>query len=612
VSEGLTGERWRRLEELFEAAVELPEEQQEALIGQTAAEDPALGRELAGMLAHSSGMEERLGKLVESSAAAAAPAGIWIGRRFGPYRVVSEIGRGGMGLVFEAVRDDDEYRMTVALKVAPWWRDVDLLRERFRHERQILAGLEHPNIARFLDGGTEVDIPYFAMEYVKGSPITEYCRKLGLRERIDLFLEVCAAVRYAHENLIVHRDLKPANILVPRDGGPVRLADFGVARIAGEATATATGSVIGTMNYLAPEVLNGRLPGPACDIYALGITLYELLTGAPPFTADHPGAIVKRHLEDAPAPHPAIPIELWPLLTSCLAKDPAARPTAQALATNLQSTTPTRPGPPPNPFTPHPPTPAPTHPPQEPPTPLPPPEEPPPAFNFAPPPQTYGRLEGSAAADTVGYVGSPGGRRGAWLLGVGAAVGVLVVVAGVGTAVALTGGGGHPAAAATTSAGATAPAAARSSGGRKSPGTMAGRVAASATASPSAGAGKKSPAASSSPTHTVGRKCARPSTQPSGNPGKTMRACISTDGVSLHLEGWMSPVPNAAANEQVLLNVRNNGSWHRTYTSPVCGGGTCYYSLTVKVPAGSYHVQADCIWHGINEFQGAWTPFVIR
>ena len=538
------------------------------------------------------------------------------GRRLGSRYLLDErIGEGGMGVVWRA-RDQETGAVHAVKILRPDLARDDSAVTRFIRERTALTRLRHPGIVTIHDMIVEGDRLALVMDFIDGTDLYTHQRNQGgtlaPAVAVHMLAQIADALATAHAAGIVHRDLKPANILVPRDGGPVRLADFGVARIAGEATATATGSVIGTMNYLAPEVLNGRLPGPACDIYALGITLYELLTGAPPFTADHPGAIVKRHLEDAPAPHPAIPIELWPLLTSCLAKDPAARPTAQALATNLQSTTPTRPGPPPNPFTPHPPTPAPTHPPQEPPTPLPPPEEPPPAFNFAPPPQTYGRLEGSAAADTVGYVGSPGGRRGAWLLGVGAAVGVLVVVAGVGTAVALTGGGGHPAAAATTSAGATAPAAARSSGGRKSPGTMAGRVAASATASPSAGAGKKSPAASSSPTHTVGRKCARPSTQPSGNPGKTMRACISTDGVSLHLEGWMSPVPNAAANEQVLLNVRNNGSWHRTYTSPVCGGGTCYYSLTVKVPAGSYHVQADCIWHGINEFQGAWTPFVIR
>src|SRR5262249_3905671 len=143
-----------------------------------------------------------------------------------------EIGRGGMGLVFEAVRDDDEVRKTVAVKIAPPWHDAALVGERFRLERQILAELEHPHIARFLDSGTDDGIPYVVMEYVDGVPITSYCfnRQLDLRARLELFRQVCAAVHFAHQSLIVHRDLKPANILVTATGVP-KLLDFGIAKL---------------------------------------------------------------------------------------------------------------------------------------------------------------------------------------------------------------------------------------------------------------------------------------------------------------------------------------------------------------------------------------------
>ena len=187
-----------------------------------------LRRRALALLAHDSGAGGRIARAIGGAAQTAAAPIVWTGRRFGPYRVLREIGRGGMGLVFEAVRDDDEYRKTVAVKIAPWWCDLDLLRERFRHERQILAGLEHPYIARFLDGGTEDGIPYFAMEYVVGCPITEYARQLKLREKIELFRRVCSAVHYAHQSLLVHRDLKPGNILVNEEGVPKLLEETGI------------------------------------------------------------------------------------------------------------------------------------------------------------------------------------------------------------------------------------------------------------------------------------------------------------------------------------------------------------------------------------------------
>jgi len=155
-------------------------------------------------------------------------------QRIGPYRIERPLGEGGMGSVFLAVRDDDQYRKQVALKVIRRGLDAPWMVERFRHERQILASLEHPNIARMLDGGsTEEGLPYIVMEYVEGEPLTRYCesRKLSVGERLRLFRQVCDAVSYAHRKLVIHRDLKPANILATDAGGP-RLLDFGTAKLA--------------------------------------------------------------------------------------------------------------------------------------------------------------------------------------------------------------------------------------------------------------------------------------------------------------------------------------------------------------------------------------------
>jgi eukaryotic-like serine/threonine-protein kinase len=277
----LTEAHWRRLEALFHATCELPAAEREPFIARETAGDPGLEGELRGMLAHGTDAPLRIADVI-GRVAASVPAGEWTGRRLGPYRIVREIGRGGMGVVFEAARDDAEYRKTVAVKVPPEWLDAALVRERFRLERQILAELEHPNIARFLDGGSENGIPYFVMEYVEGVPITDYCRQhpLDLRGRLTLFLQICAAVHFAHQHLVVHRDLKPANILVAADG-TLKLLDFGIARlldpIAGAAAATV--EMRWTPDYTSPEQIQGHAATTRTDVYSLGLILYELLTG---------------------------------------------------------------------------------------------------------------------------------------------------------------------------------------------------------------------------------------------------------------------------------------------------------------------------------------------
>ena len=157
----------------------------------------------------------------------------WLGRRLGPYQLIEEIGQGGMGAVYRAVRADDQYQKQVAIKLVRTGFETRFAKARFRSERQILATLEHPNIARLLDGGTADDgSPYFVMELVEGLPIHEYCdaHKLSITERLQLFRTVCSAIQYAHQSLVVHRDLKPANILVTSEGVP-KLLDFGIAKI---------------------------------------------------------------------------------------------------------------------------------------------------------------------------------------------------------------------------------------------------------------------------------------------------------------------------------------------------------------------------------------------
>src|SRR5579884_1064702 len=286
----LTEERWRRLEALFHAATDLSGEDRERFIERETTGDPDLRDELRALIRHSEGAGARIAGAVQRVADRASGAPHWMGRRFGPYRIVREIGRGGMGLVFEACRDDAEYHKRVALKVAPDWRDLEVLRERFRKERQILAGLEHPNVARFLEGGTENGVPWFAMEYIDGKPITVWARErsAGLRERLILFRKVCDAVSYAHENLIIHRDLKPANILVDGANTP-KLLDFGIAALLdamAEKNAATLGAQLWTPDYTSPEQLRGGAVTVRTDVYSLGLILYELLCGERAQVAD--------------------------------------------------------------------------------------------------------------------------------------------------------------------------------------------------------------------------------------------------------------------------------------------------------------------------------------
>ena len=240
----------------------------------------------------------------------------WSGRRVGPYKILEKIGEGGMGAVYLAQRADDQYQMHVAIKLVRNGFDSSFILARFKAERQILANLDHPNIARLLDGGsTEDGQPYFVMECIQGQPLDRYCadRRLTIPERLQLFRIVCSAVQHAHQNLIIHRDIKPSNILVTSDGTP-KLLDFGIAKLlepelAGS-TATQTLALMRllTPDYASPEQLRGETITTASDVFSLGVVLYELLTGRRPkqqkngaaeeFEAEKP-SIVGSRLEQA-------------------------------------------------------------------------------------------------------------------------------------------------------------------------------------------------------------------------------------------------------------------------------------------------------------------------
>jgi len=286
----VTAQRWQRIEALFHAAAPLGPDARRQLLARDAADDPGLAGEVERLLA----ANDRAGAFIQTPAVELAGAlepadePVPAGRRIGPYRVVREVGRGGMGAVYLAERADEAFTQQVAIKLIKRGMDTAQVLARFRAERQILASLEHPHIARLLDGGTTDDgLPYFAMEYIEGQPIDAYAdaRRLSVAERLRLFLQVCGAVSYAHQHLIVHRDIKPVNILVTADGAP-KLLDFGIAKMlqTGEdGTATAAGVRMLTPEYASPEQVEGQHATTVSDVYSLGVVLYELLTGRSPY-----------------------------------------------------------------------------------------------------------------------------------------------------------------------------------------------------------------------------------------------------------------------------------------------------------------------------------------
>ncbi len=308
--------RWGEAKRLFDDVADLDDVAREQVLRGHAG-DPGLVAEVRSLVAWHLDAPEFLetpaggmrGAMKDDST-----TGPMVGQSVGPWRIVGIVGRGGMGVVYRAERADDVFTRVAAVKVIGPGADAASVVERFRLERQTLAGLDHRNIARLLDGGsTPEGQPYFVMEYVDGVPIDAYCDtdQLSLDDRLELFVRVCNGVQYAHENLVVHRDIKPDNILVTADGTP-KLLDFGVSRIVsrdpGPSDAAATSATwLMTPDFASPEQMGGRASTTSTDIYSLGVVLYVLLTGARPYrlTGSTPTAI-QAQLASVHVPPPSV------------------------------------------------------------------------------------------------------------------------------------------------------------------------------------------------------------------------------------------------------------------------------------------------------------------
>jgi serine/threonine protein kinase len=283
-----------QIEKLFHEVVDLSPEARARYFDENAV-DPQIRSELEELLAFdavsSGSMTREVGAVAELVLKRLDPEDALYGR----YRVANLLGRGGMGTVYRAERVDGEVTQQVAVKLLRPGADSPELRQRFLAERQILASLSHPNIARLLDAGHREDgQPYLVMEYVEGTTIDVYAANLNIRQKVLLFLKVCTAVSHLHRNLVVHRDLKPANILVTPDGEP-KILDFGIAKMLDVSNdTTATGMRMLTPDYASPEQVSGGVMTTATDVYSSGAVLYKLLSGSPPhlFGNDSPGAVV--------------------------------------------------------------------------------------------------------------------------------------------------------------------------------------------------------------------------------------------------------------------------------------------------------------------------------
>jgi serine/threonine protein kinase/tetratricopeptide (TPR) repeat protein len=346
-------DEWVRVKALVADALELPQAEREEYIASRCGADSSLQREALSLVDSASRAADlyetpsvRRSDLLALIGEGDDPRDPVVGERIGAYRVVGEIGRGGMGTAYLATRADDAYEKRVAIKLIKRGMDSDAILQRFRRERQILANLEHPNIVALLDGGTTQDgRPYFVMEYVDGLPIDGYCRNhdLAVPERLRQFLQVCAAVHHAHGQRIVHRDLKPRNIMVTKNGTP-KLLDFGIAKLLGtgdeaytkEATLLAHAM---TPRYASPEQLRGEPLTSLSDVYSLGVILYELVAERPPYELDGRSAREAGRIvcEAMPAPLGKEARGLDAIVFTALAKVPSQRyASVRALAEDIE------------------------------------------------------------------------------------------------------------------------------------------------------------------------------------------------------------------------------------------------------------------------------------
>jgi serine/threonine protein kinase len=282
-------EKWDQVKELFALALERDPEERSSFLRQACAGDDSLRTEIESLLSSFDGAPTFLEDCPAADLLSARSRGM-TGRRIGAYRILREIGQGGMAVVYLGERDDQNYRKQVAIKMVKPGIGTEQVLQRFRNERQTLASLDHPAIVKLLDGGSSEDgSPYLVMEYVEGLPIDQYCdrNQLSIDDRLRLFCDVCAAVQYAHQSLVIHRDLKPGNILITKEGLP-RLLDFGIAKLLNpECLQTPLVTRIDgrpmTPEYASPEQVRGDPVTSATDAYSLGVLLYEILTGERPY-----------------------------------------------------------------------------------------------------------------------------------------------------------------------------------------------------------------------------------------------------------------------------------------------------------------------------------------
>jgi non-specific serine/threonine protein kinase/serine/threonine-protein kinase len=309
--DSITPDLWRRVKEVAAAAWDHEESTRQAYVDRACADDPGLRREVLSLLTSAAAATPYF-----ETPAGGAPATVFsAGSRIGPYRLIRELATGGMGSVYLAERDDGQFQQRVAIKVVRGGFANSFLLQRFREERGILASLEHPNVARLLDGGaTETGLPFVAMEFIEGQPIDVFCRtrRLSMPERLAVFRQVCAAVQYAHQHLVIHRDIKSANILVTDDGTP-KLLDFGIAKLLDPDTglefSTHTTVRVMTPESASPEQLAGKPLTVAADVYALGVLLYRLLTDQSPYRGalEQDTELVRAVCEQVPAPPSELP-----------------------------------------------------------------------------------------------------------------------------------------------------------------------------------------------------------------------------------------------------------------------------------------------------------------
>ena len=345
----MTPERWKRVREVFDRVSEAGAGERARLLAKECGSDDELSREVFSLLASS----EAAGEFLEVPAVEqmgqvlAWPSSVeTLPDRIGPWEILRELGHGGMGTVYLGVRHSEGFRQSAAVKLVRRGMDSEFVLRRFRTEREILAGLDHPYIARILDGGSTDDgRPFFAMEYVEGRHLLDDCagRSLDARRRITLFLQVCDAVAYAHRHLVVHRDLKPSNILVTPEGSP-KLLDFGLARLLqpreGETRErTETAFRLLTPDYASPEQVRGERITTATDIYSLGVVLYHLLAGRSPYRTagrNSPDVIARAVCEQEPE-RPGVDRDLDNVVLMALRKEPERRyESVGALADDLK------------------------------------------------------------------------------------------------------------------------------------------------------------------------------------------------------------------------------------------------------------------------------------